>query len=266
MIYADTYVWTKRGWRRSDELLVGDTVISYNASRNCTEYDKIHSIIQDYGTTPLLGLKAKSTNMLVTKDHPVIVYNKSANKSVRKRMDDVFLSYMERGTSVLYNRWFEPYRITKDLDDVAWSARLSASFANVKYLPPEYREQVWENVDEIHGIEAQHWVDVFFHWNVLQRGSNWMKTVRLRNRDVRDIVFYVAPRAGLGVKFMPNPLKKPGLPWLLAVSSTNDLSATPATNWYQDRKTGFTFNITTRNGSFLARKFAGTFLCACDIV
>lgn len=265
MITGDVAVWTKRGWLRSADLLVGDVTISYNPARNCTEYDKVYSITQDYGTTQLLGLKAKSANILVTKDHPIIVYRKAENKSERKKMDDVFLSYMEVGTSVLYNRWFEPYHITKDLDDVAWSARVAASFANVRYMPIECREAVWGIVNEIHGIEAQHWVDVFFHWNVLQRGVNWMKTIRLRNRDVRDIVFYIAPRAGLGAKFMPPPIRKPGNPWLMSVSDTSDLRVSPLLNWYQDRKTGFTFNIATRNGSFLAKKHSGTFISACDL-
>lgn len=265
MITSDIWVWTKRGWLNPGDLMVGDIVISYNPKRNCTEYDTIQHIHQEYGTNGLFGIQSKSMSMLVTKDHPVIVYNKQNNEAYRKPMDDIFMSYMVVGNNVLYNRWFEPYHITKDLDDLAWSARLTASFWRTKYMPAEYLGQIWPLIEDIHGIEAQHWIDVFFHWNILKRGVNWMKTIRLRNRDVRDMIFHVAPRAGVGAQFMPNPIKKPGNPWLMSVSTTGDLALSPAGGWFKERRTGSTFNIKTSNGSFLAKRQSGTFICACDL-
>lgn len=262
MIHAGTLIWTKRGWLQAEELVIGDVIISYNPKRNCTEYDSVECIRLEYGINPIFGLKTHSMNLAVTPDHPFIVKNNRSKILERKTMDDMFLSSMKEYRSVLYISPFEPYLISKDLDDVAWSARLASSFGNVRYMPMEYFHDVWNIVQNISAIEAQHWIDIFFHWNVLISGTYWSKATGLTNRQVRDLIYHIAPRAGFGTRFMPNP-RKPGQ-WIIGLSTQNTPQIAK-TNWYRDRIEGHTFNIRTRNGSFLARKTGGTFLCPCDI-
>jgi len=263
MIYADTLIWTKRGWLRAEELVIGDVVISYNSSRNCTEYDNVDYIKIDYGANPILGLKTNSMNMAVTPDHPVLIKDRGTKIVERKSMDDVFLYTFKRDKSFLYTSPFEPYLRGQDLNDVAWSARVASSFGNVRYMPIELFHAVWNIVDDICGIEAQHWIDTYFHWDVLQGGTYWSKAVKLRNRQTRDMVYHIAPRAGFGARFMPNP-KKPTGQWIMGLSVQNSPKIGKS-SWYRDRLQGFVFNIKTKNGSFLARKTGGTFLCACDV-
>lgn len=261
MIY-ETLVWTKRGWLTADELVIGDIVISYNPSRACTEYDKISYIKTDYKTNPIMGLKSHSINLAITPDHPFIVKN-NVNKSVEVRnIDEVFLSSFNEGKTVLYTAPFEPYLMSQDLEDVAWSARVASSFGNVRYMPIEYFHEIWNIVGEATGVEAQHWIDVFFHWGILENGTYWSKATKLRNRQTRDMVYHIAPRAGFGTRFMPNP-KRVGQ-WIIGLSAQN-APQIRRTHWYRDRIEGLFFNLKTKNGSFLARKTGGTFLCPCDV-
>jgi hypothetical protein len=258
----DTLIWTKRGWLNSEELIIGDTIISYNPSRNCTEYDKISYIKIDYITSAVFGLKTHSMNLAITPDHPFLIKNNIKKISERKTMDDVFLSSFNKPNTVLYTAGFEPYCVSQDLDDVAWSARVASSFGNVRYMPIEYSNTIWNIVEELGALEAQHWIDVFFHWTVLENGTYWSKATKLRNRQTRDMVYHIAPRAGFGTRFMPNP-KRIGQ-WIIGLSTQNAPSIRRV-NWYRDRIEGSFFNIKTKNGSFLARKTGGTFLCPCDI-
>lgn len=263
MIHAGTLVWTKRGWLPAEELTIGDVTISYNSSRGCTEYDKISHIEIDYGVYPIFGLKTNSMNMAITSDHPILIRDKASKEIERKIMKDVFLFSFRRDKSILYSAPFEPFLRGQDLDDVAWSARIASSFGNVKYMPIELFHTVWNTVENLCGIEAQHWIDIFFHWDVLQGGTYWSKAIKLRNRQVRDMVYHIAPRAGFGVRFMPNP-KKPTGQWIMGLSVQNAPQISKI-NWYRDRLKEFVFNIKTINGNFLARKTGGTFLCACDV-
>jgi hypothetical protein len=262
MIDADTLIWTKRGWLNALEVIIGDTVISYNPSRNCTEYDQITDITIDYGTKPILGLKTNSMNMCVTPDHPIIIKDKRKKEIERKIIDDVFL-FSFKSKTILYTSPFEPYLRGQDLDDIAWSARVASSFGNVRYMSVEYFHAIWNIVNDLSGIEAQHWIDIFFHWGVLQSGTYWSKAIKLRNRQSRDIVYHIAPRAGFGARFMPNP-KKPTSQWIMGLSVQNNPQIMKQ-SWYRNRIEGYFFNIKTKNGSFLARKTGGTFLCASDI-
>lgn len=262
MINADTLIWTKRGWLHATDLTIGDVIISYSPSRNCTEYDEISHIKLDYGKNSILGLKTHSMNLSVTPDHPFILKNNKYKTVERKTIDDVFFSSLKDRKTVLYSEPFEPYLMSKDLDDVAWSARVASSFGNVRYLPMDYSRQVWNIIDDLAGAEAQHWIDTFFHWDVLVSGTYWSKAVKIRNRQTKEMVYHIAPRAGFGTRFMPNP-RKIGQ-WIIGLSTQNAPQISN-TNWYRDRIEGYFFNIKTRNGSFLARKTGGTFLCPCDI-
>lgn len=261
MIY-ETLVWTKRGWLTANELVIGDVVISYNPSRACTEYDIVSYIKTDYKTNAIMGLKSHSMNLALTPDHPFIVKN-NINKSLTiKPINELFLDAFNENKTVLYCAPFEPYLVSHDLEDIAWTARVASSFGNVRYMPIEYFNEIWNIVNELGAIEAQHWIDVFFHWGVLEGGTYWSKATKLSNRQARDMVYHIAPRAGFGARFMPNP-KKVGQ-WIIGLSTQN-APQIRKTHWYRDRVEGQFFNIKTNNGSFLGRKTGGTFLCPCDV-
>lgn len=259
----NTLVWTKRGWKRSEELAIGDKIISYSHSRNCTEYDEISSIQIDYGIKPIIGLRTHSMNMCVTPDHPIIIVDHSKKEMEVKSIDSTFLSSIKRNKSVLYTSPFEPYMASGNLEDVAWSARVASSFGNVLATPLDIFQQTWKSVEDISGLEAQHWVDIFFHWCVLQPGTYWSKAMPMSNKQTVELAYHVAPRAGFGVRYMRNP-KNSARQWMLGLSVNNNPEIRPD-SWYQDRIEGFFFNIKTRNGNFLARKTGGTFLCACEV-
>lgn len=258
----NTLIWTKRGWLKAEELVIGDIVISYNASRNCTEYDSVNFIQLEYGINPLFGLKTHSLNLAVTANHPFLLIDNYGKKIERKKMQDVFLSSYQKNKSVLYSAPFEPYLINSDMSDVGWSARIAASFGNNISMPMKYQKIVWEIIEDIGGAEAQHWCDIFFHWGILEPGTYWSKATKLHNKQVRDMVYHVAPRAGFGTRFMRNP-KRRGQ-WLIGLSTQNQCQI-QKTSWYRDRVEGYFFNIKTRNGSFLGRAKGGTFLCPCDL-
>lgn len=261
MIY-NTLVWTKRGWLKAEELVIGDIVISYNPLRNCTEYDKISSIKMDYAIKPILGLKSRSMTLKLTPDHPFIIKNNVHKTVERKTIDDVFLRAFNEGRTVLQNSPFEPYALTQNLDDIAWTARVASSFDNTLAIPIEYSRRVWNIIEELGGIEAQHWIDVFFHWNILLPATHWSKAVLLRNKDVRKMVYHIAPRAGFGAKFSRYP-RNTRL-WMMGLA-TQHAPQIRISNWFRDRIEGYFFDIKTKNGSFLARAAGGTFLCPCDI-
>lgn len=259
----NTLVWTKRGWKRSHELAIGDKIISYSQSRNCTEYDEISSIQIDYGIKPILGLRTGSMNMCVTPDHPFIILDSKYKKIETKEIKDVFLSSYRSNKSVLYTAPFEPYALTGNLDDIAWSARVASSFGNVRATPLDIFQQSWNAVEDISGLEAQYWTDIFFHWSVLRSGTYWSKAMSMRNRQTLELAYHVIPRAGFGVRYLRSPIKNTSQ-WILGLS-VNNSPAIKVESWYQDRIEDYFFNIKTKNGNFLARKTGGTFLCACEV-
>lgn|SRR6185436_18982500 len=259
-------IWTNRGWQYDNGLMVGDKVISYNPKRNCTEYDTIRHIQTEYKTQHFLGMKFKGLNINLTKDHPVIIYDESINQTERKPMDDIFMTkFANRKDAVLYNSWFEPYDINIDNDDLLWSARLAASFTITKYIPGEYRDQIWNVIENINGYQAQEWINELLSWNKQVSGRQWMKSIRLSNRDVRAMIFHVGVKAGLGVKFRPPSLIMKDRTWIISVASTSHALPDPRKSYSQIRETTQSFNIATRNGSAMMQYQAGTFLVACEI-
>lgn len=259
-------IWTNRGWLPAEGLMVGDKVISYNPKRNCTEYDTVRHIQTEYKTQHFQTLTFKGMRLTLTKDHPVITYNRAKNISVRKTMDEVFMTkFQTRSDSILYNSWFEPYDITIDHDDLLWSARLASSFSLTKTMPGEYREQIWNVIENINGYQAQIWMDECLSWNRQFYTGIWMKAIRLSNRDLRAMIFHVGVKAGVGLKFRAPPGNRVNKTWLMCMSSIAPATPAPPASYSQSRETTHSFNIATRNGSFMADYRAGTFLIACDI-
>lgn len=259
-------LWTNRGWQLADGLMVGDKVISYNPKRNCTEYDTIRHIRTEYKPQHFLGMKFKSLNVSITKDHPVLLYDESRNITSRIPFDEIFMTkFTQRKDAVLYNSWFEPYDVRIDNDDLLWSARLAASFTLTKYLPGEYRDQLWNIINDINGYQAQEWINELLSWNKQIASRSWMKSVRLYNRDVRAMIFHVGVKAGLGIKFHQAPAGMKDRTWIISSASTSLAQLDPVKNYFQDRETAHSFNVATKNGSVMAQYKAGTFLVACEI-
>lgn len=259
-----TQIWTARGWKNIDGVFVGDKTISYNPQRNCTEYDEVSNIILDYKSSHLLGYRFKSVSIYTTKDHPLILVNNKTDEIYRKPIDDLFLSRILGNKRIIYNRWFEPYRITQDTEDVLWSARMASTFLRTKELmPEEYKDQIWNIIYDLNGIQAQQWIEQFYSWSRQVPSAIWMHSTLLHNRQVRDMLFHVGPKAGLGVQvhsgFGKNSTKK-----FISVSNTADINIYSLKNWKQERHVGHIFNVTTRNGNFLARSNSGTYIIACN--
>lgn len=259
MIIWDTYIWTPQGYKNYADLSVGDIIISYNNERGCTEYDSVLNIRSEYMDTGVLGIQCKSMWQAITPDHPVLVFNRNTRDVIRKPIEKAFLStsysYLDQ---ILYNRWFEPYLMNKDQEGLLWSARLAASYAQVKRI--QYFDEIKSFTNEITGVDARRWLDAFYHWNVMTRAYQYAKACYVKNKDIRDLIMHVGPRAGVGVlsrKITEISNRA------MSISTHRDVAGKSI--WYSDRMIGNFFNITTRNGNFLAARRFGTFISACDI-
>ena len=252
-----TFVYTNRGWVSPEELMWGDRVVSFNPERGVCEYDKVYGIQLDYKQCSGLGIRSNTMRSLLTPEHPLMIWDNKKKKLTRTPIKEVFMSKYNYGrpTSILAHRLFEPYRRTQDMDDIRWSARIAATFSNARhaFVPEQHM------VDDLGGLEAQAWLETFFHWNRKLPGVNWQGTVRLGNRQVRDMLFNIGWRAGVGVKWR-RPRKS------YAVSITNHGDATPYADsgWMSHQIDGLVFNVSTKNGNVLMRSYNGTYLMACE--
>lgn len=267
MITIDTRIWTTRGWRWYDDLMIGETIMSYNELKGYNEYDKISSIKSEMRAEGIIGLKSKSMDQKITTDHPMLVINRSSKELERIRAGDLFFHSLMHKRKVLYNKGFEPYLRSQDWEDIKWSARYAASFAQNKTFST-YPQEILDIIENLTAIEAQQWIDTFVHWNIKRiTGKAWGYIVCLRNHMVKDMLFHIAPRAGLGVQWSVHrgfTFAPKGM-WAIKLSSMHD-NATyrKNTGWWRDRYEGLMYNISTSNGNFLARTKRGTFLIACD--
>jgi hypothetical protein len=271
MISEDTLVWTTRGWRRYHDLMIGERIISYNPSKNYCEYDHVSSIETDYMKQMFLTIKHKSIHMYISQDHPLSLYDEQYKTYSRVSINDVFGRNLKLSRNVLYNRPFEPYRRSQDLEDVRWSARIAASYCKLKNFD-EYPEKIFDIIKDITCVEAREWIDTFYHWNVKIRSSPaWMFSTCLRNKLVRDMIFHVAPRAGVGALWASvnreagpdfNIMKSP---WAMRISNISDARIALNAGWGKKSYSGVCYNISTKNGTFLAKRWAGTFLMSCNI-
>lgn len=265
MIHYKTQIWTKHGWKNYEDVTVNDTLISYNERLGYCEYDKVNKVWSDYLDTNYMGIKFKSMNLFVTNDHPIITTNRITKEVSRFQIRDVLAHNFAGKRGILYSKPFLPYKRTQDFDDLKWSARIAATYAQSKYYVN--LDHVWELIEEITAHEARVWLDEFFHWNVKGHASpNWMFCTCLSNKGVRDMIFHVGPRAGVGVFWAPLHnfnLRKGGM-WAIRTSSLRDAGPSLRNGWHQDRFQGVAFNLKTNNGNFLARRHGGSFLVACD--
>lgn len=268
MISIDTRIWTNRGWKYYDDLIYGDKVISYNEDKGYNEYDRISSLRSEYREEGIIGLRFKSMHQRISRDHDFLLINTNTKELKRINAEELFFSSLRYAWLILYNRPLEPYTRSYDMEDLKWSARWAASFAQVKNFST-YPQELLDHIHDIRGLEARQWLDTFVHWNIKRAASRtWNYAVCLRNHDVRDMLFHVGPRAGVGVQWSPHRgyAFKPGGMWSIKLSSIKDVSMNrwQKTGWFRERYEGLMYNIATSNGNFLARTKKGTFLIACD--
>jgi hypothetical protein len=252
-----TRIWTPYGYLFAEDLYIGEKVISFNPDRGVCEYDTIKSIDLEYKNCGGFGISSKSMRQVLTPDHPIIIWNDKTKELNYVPIEDRFMQVFSarRNNSILSHALFEPYKRTQDINDIEWSARVAATIAAHRRA----KVNIKSIVKDLGGYEAQVWLDTFFHWNRLIPARNWMATVKLTNLEVRDIIFDIAPRAGVGVKWYFRGKN------LVASMTTNGyVNPSPYNGWFKQKIDGLVFNLTTKNGNALARANGGTFLVACN--
>lgn len=249
-----TQLWTPHGWIRPEHLYVGLKIMSFNPDRGVCEYDTIKSIKTDNMQCMGYGINVKSISQLLTPDHDLLIWNSYTKKLTKKNIEDRFMVSINPtwNSFILASAPFEPHKRMNDLEDIKYSARMAASISKHRFA---YSGKI---ETEMSGYEAQVWVDTFFHWNKLLYGSNWMATVELNNKYIRDILYEIVARAGIGLKYRFRGSKK------IVSVSMNGFVATGNLSWFKKTIDGPVFNITTKNGSAVARNAGGNFLLACD--
>lgn len=249
------FVWTSRGWTKPSDLYIGDKIISFNPDRNCSEYDEVYSIKQEWRELMGLGIYHKSMRQLLTPDHPILVWHEKKKELQRPSIESRFMGAIAGNTSVIYNSMFEPFYRSQDLEDIRWSARMAATYS--MYDRPV---DIWNIISDLGGYEAQVWLDTFYHWNSLMPAFKWQYAVRLPSLWVRDIIFHVASRAGLGCYWAPPKTVKHSVMYL---STSNNIYTRASAGWVMI-PTNLLFNISSKNGNALVKTDRGNFIVACD--
>lgn len=261
MIYGrGIKIWTARGWQKPFDLQIEDQVISYNPQLNYCEYDKIAGIETGWATTGALAIKTKGMYQWLTSDHPILIFNSVTKAMRRTDINSIFMQNAKKNEKILYNRWFEPYQSTVNIDDLKWSARVVATYNRHKRMDID-TALFWKMFKELGGYEAQIWLDTFFHWNRMLFHKNWMFTIELRNSELRDMLFHIAPRAGVGGYWAKYALNKKL--WAFGISNEDDITMHKGI-WRLDRIDGEIFNVATKNGNLLVRGTEGNFIIACE--
>lgn len=251
-----TRIWTPFGYIFVDDLYIGERVISFNPDRGVCEYDEIKSIEIQHKSCMGFGINAKSMRQLLTPEHPIMLWNFKTKELRRVPIKDKFMRSMSGdNNSVLLHALFEPYKRSQELEDIKWSARMAASLSSHRRA----RSNIFDIPKDLGGYESQIWLDTFFHWNRLTPMRNWMATVTLNNNEVRDTLFNVAPRAGVGIKSYRFRQKS-----LVSITVDGAVYPTIYNSWFKQPIDEQVFNLTTRNGNVLARSSNGTFLLACN--
>lgn len=262
MIPDRTLIWTPRGYKNIRDLSVGDKVISFNPDKGYMEYDEVFSIKTDFYIGGLLGVKKVGCHFLLTPAHDILFINTKSRDTKRVPIEDRFMENAGGRNLLLGVKPFEPYKRSVDFDDVRWSARMAASSCR-QDIPPLYEDKIWDIIKDITAPEAQEWLNTFFTWNILKPNPNYMRTVLMRNWFVRNMLYHVAPRAGVSTYWGPYRTKT----WFQnAFSLTKEGDhQLQRIHWRADRHESIVYNIKTKNGNFLARYLGGLHIQACEV-
>jgi|GEM_PF-2945258 len=263
MIPDRIIVWTSRGYQSIENVAVGDRVISYNPKRNCSEYDTVGSIETTWGQCGLIGVKKAGMHSLMTPDHELIVLDVKTKEITRTPINDLFMRRLGANRKLITKPMFEPYARTAELEDIEWSARMAASSSR-SYTPSIWHSEIWNIIRDISGYEAQIWLSTFFGWNIMRNRWGYMKTIIMRNQHVKDMVYHVGPRAGVATYWGTYKTGPKAIPThAMSISTEGDLAMDAMKDWRADRQEGILFNISTNNGSFLARYLGSTYIMTC---
>lgn len=257
-------IWTTRGFTHAEDLTAGDKVISYNPSRGCTEYDTIASVQTDWQQLGLMGLKQASIFISVTPNHPLLIINPYSKELSRIPIKELFLKNGGKYKQFLTNKPFEPFRRTNSIEDIEWTARLAVSSSrfNQGVL---YPNEIYPVIENLTALEAQAWLTTFFHWNILRRRTQYMKTCLLRSDAVKAMLYHVAPRAGVGTYYGSFKTKAHYSKWTQAFSIAKEGNTNiTRLHWAMDRHEGLFYNIATKNGNALAKFGSSTYPIACE--
>lgn len=250
-----TRIWTPYGYKFVDDLYIGEKVISFNPERGVCEYDTIQGIQIEFKSCMGYGINSKSMRMILTEDHDILVFNVISKQLTRVPLERIFLKRLRPYKEVvLCSAPFEPFLRSQEIEDIKWSARIASSIVNHRYAYYDLDDIV----RDLGGYEAQIWLDTFFHWNKLVAGKNYMASIKLINTYVRDLVFHVAPRAGVGANWHR---AKEG--YIMSITTNGDVFPRNSAGWFRQRIDEPVFNVTTTNGNVLAKATHGTFLVAC---
>lgn len=257
-------VWTPRGYIHAQDLSPGDRVISYNSARNCTEYDVVSEVKTEWQHVGLIGPKKVGLHFTTTPDHPVLITDVKTRELTKVTMNSIFMDKTPKNKALLGCKPFEPYKRSQDDEFIEWTARMAASSIRHK-RPPLYSDEIWKCIQDITGEEAQLWLNTFFHWNILQPRTHYMKTVFAQSSFVMDMVYHVAPRAGVGTYWGPHRTRWGRNRNAISITLQQDHIITVPTQWRADKQDGTIYNISTHNGSFLGKYLGGVFLMGCNV-
>ncbi len=264
MIPDKILVWTPRGYTHAQDLSPGDRVISYNPARNCTEYDRVSQVKTEYKHVGLIGVKKMTMHFTVTPDHPVLLTDLKTRELTRVVIDDLFMSKTPKGKALLGLKPFEPYKRSRTDEEIQWTARMAATSSR-HMRPPLHNDEIWDCIKDITGEEAQLWLNTFFHWDILRPRIHFMKTVFQRSSFVRDMLYHVGPRAGVTTYWGQHKTRWNTSRNAFSIGIEQDHILTSTEQWRADKHDGTIYNISTQNGSFLAKYFGGTFLMGCNL-
>ncbi len=266
MIASEIQVLTSRGWKDYNNLYIKDKIISYNKDKKHTEDDYIYTIETSYIEEAIIDLTFKSMKQMVTRDHPMIIVDANTKEIEIREARDCFTKSFNRRYPILYNRGYETYKRTQDIEDIKWAARYLASYSTTRYFD-QYPSKAVEIISDLTEIEAKQFIDTFCHWNVKLRTTRaWNYIVHLRNFDVRDMLIHVATRAGIGAQWSIHntPRMNANPKWCIKFAADSDAFIKRLTgHWSTYRYEGVMYNISTNNGNFLAKTWRGTFLIGC---
>lgn len=257
MISSNVKVWTTKGWLPSSSITVGDKVISYNPDRNCTEYDEVLEARQDYTfIKSLMGLKIKNVKFWITPDHPLMLNGKNGVNFVP--IEDQWM----RSAKLIAHRPFETYNETADIEELRWSARHAALYSRAVELPKAFHKKIWRMVREISGYEAQCWLEEFYRWNTLHPSyQSWMKSAPLKNQQIRDLIFHIAPRAGVGCCWWPMSPRLRSIYRSMRITIIDDIKLNRMSYGMKDYE-GLLFDLKTNNKNYLIQYVRSVFLIA----
>jgi len=262
MIYAKGLrIWTARGWKFVNDLSIGDQIISYNPARNCCEYDELAGIELGWNLRGAMAIQTKGMYQWLTPEHPVLLHNMQTKVTRRSEIKSVFMKNFLFKERILYNRWFEPYQSSADIEEIKQVARIFATYAKYNRFDTDIRP-LWSVIKNCGGHEARVFLDTFFHWNLMLFYNIWNATIELHNEELADMLFQVIARAGLGGFWAPYIFKKNI--WAISISNSDDLRVGTKTGWKLNVMDGPVFNVATTNGSILVRQRSGNFIVACE--